>query len=148
MCFSNICEALVTRPEMVPLQDLKSQDILFLNEVFKTGLISDFLECETQASLLQQTKVFSDKKITIAGLEINFFPNVYEAYHEKIVLTEGLKHARRIVSHLSEGQVEEFRIEFDDLYSSFIKFSHNGRGVITGFVHGDIYHINPCSIKR
>ena len=110
--------------------------------------MAEFLDCKLQTDLTQETKVFSDKKIKVSHLKINFFSRIYDSSDETIVISEGLNYGRRMVSHLSEGPVEEFRIEFDDMYSSFIKFSHNGRGVLTGFVYGDIYHISPCAIKR
>lgn len=93
---------------------------------------------------------FKDESRWVDTLEINYKSNLDYSGHldKKIVIASGVLYGHRVVSSVDHGQVEEFRVDFGGSISSFIEFSHDGRGSITSFLFGDENRIYPCQIKR
>lgn len=142
--------AVVVQPDIKINKNITTEDIEFIYNVFKDERMSQPMECEIKVDLIEDLRQFKDKSIRIKSLELKYKSNKYSGEDEDvIIISVGDNYGYRVISHLTEGRVEEFRIDLkNNKYSSFVQFSHNGKGRITDFMWGDIYRLNPCHFRK
>jgi hypothetical protein len=140
--------AFMTQATIPTPKTVQALDLEFFRPLFEQNKLIDSMECEIKARSSSKIHKFKDRTEWIETVELTYRPYRYgNSIKETIVISPGANYGSRRISKLSEGPIEEYRIEFNDSKNSFIEFSHNGRGKLTGFLFGDIYRLYPCRVK-
>lgn len=140
--------ALIIKPDIKVDKVIQSEDLEFIRELFEGGKRSGIMDCEISTKFTRDVRKFKNKTVSSENLEILYIANGFDYSSEKLVISVGNMYGHRVTTDHAHGPVEEFRIDLEDYYDSYIKFSHDGKGKLTGFVYGDAYHVSPCQVNK
>jgi hypothetical protein len=127
---------------------LQASDLSFMGTVFHGGKMAQNMECEIKTRAGRELRKFKDQSKWVDNIELDYRTDRFGEYNEKIVISTGTAYGSRLVDDLGRGRVEEFRIDLNDVRSSFVEFAHDGKGNLTSFLFGDINRVYPCQIKN
>lgn len=129
-------------------RNVTRKDMALFADLLRRASLAPELACEINSRESRISRKFTIGTVLVNVLEVEYKADFYGGLEETFAISTNARVRTRMVGSLQYGQIEEFRIELGDNLSSFVEFSHDGRGRLLGFLFGDINRVYPCGRKR
>ncbi len=121
----------------------------FITQILSTGKIAPNLLCTLQTRNRQEVLKFSNSTKWTETLELKFSSNGFESgYKMQFAIPFTAKYGTKVTHNQWSGLGEEIKIELDDAYDHWIKFTHDGKGQIVQLILGNRFRTAPCELRR
>ena len=130
-------------------QPLDFENFENITKLLAAGKLSPHMKCELKVRTVKEERKFSDGKKLVEILEVTYYPKgLFADMKLKILIpaeiaTFGTKHA----SNKWSGIGEDIKIEAQDYYEHWLRFTHDGKGNLVQFMMGNHLATYPCKIK-
>lgn len=147
--FPMLVLAQIMKTSVVASKTVTSEDIKYIGDVLHNSKPHSKMKCAVKTRESRELRKFKDGSEWVESLEVDFRSDAFKSDLDKnFIVTPGAKYGYRKSQHSDFGVIEEIRVELDDSHSSYIEFSHDGNGNLTGFLYGDIMRVYPCMWRR
>ena len=119
----------------------------FITKTLSAGKMAPHMDCTLKTRSSRELRKFSGGNTWVETLEVDFSSNGFDnGLKMKFKIPSNAKYGVRQSTNQWSGLGEDIKIELDDYYGHWLKFSHDGQGRIVQLILGNNLRVAPCFI--
>lgn len=120
----------------------------FVTKTLSSGKMAPHLQCTLKTRVHRELRKFSDGEEWVEILEVTFNSNGWDSGHKmQFKIPANARYGVRRSSNQWSGTGEDIKINLEDYYGHWLRFTHDGQGRIVQLMLGNNLKTTPCQTK-
>lgn len=120
----------------------------FVAKTLGAGKLAPHMQCSLKTHSSRELRKFSSGKEWVETLEIDFSSNGFDSGRKiSFKIPNTAKYGSKKSANQWSGLGEDIKVETQDYYDHWLKFTHDGQGNIVQLIMGNSLTVVPCQIR-